>query len=184
MIAIVTAQGTGSALVLALAAWGSAMLLSGLLAAHYRVSGLFRNGLLEDRPLGAALNNYLAHDRRFQVTIGALYLGCSLVGGWTLGRLLEAVWAGAGGVRFLVVFGIGATLIWTLGGLLLRSLAAGAALGYARGRHHRLSVVLAVAAMGCVDARDHGPGRRHPVVGGHAAAPVDRRDPQPDERRG
>ncbi|MBK9473607.1 MAG: HlyC/CorC family transporter [bacterium] len=132
MIANVTAQGTGSALVLALAAWGSAMLLSGLLAAHYRVSGLFHNGLLEDRPLGAALNNYLAHDRRFQVTIGALYLGCSLVGGWTLGRLLEAVWAGAGGVRFLLVFGIGATLIWTLGGLLLRSLAAGAALGYAR----------------------------------------------------
>ena len=108
------------------------MLLSGLLAAHYRVSGLFRNGLLEDRPLGAALADYLAHDRRFQVTIGALYLGCSLVGGWALGCLLARQWPQAGAARFVLLFGVGATLLWTLGGLLLRSLAAGAALGYAR----------------------------------------------------
>ena len=127
-----TGAGPGGALALAAVAWGAAMLLSGLLAAHYRVNGLFRNGLLEDRPLGAALADYLANDRRFQVTIGALYLGCSLIGGWALGCLLARIWPQAGAVRFLVAFGVGATLLWTLGGLLLRSLAAGAALGYAR----------------------------------------------------
>ncbi len=127
-----TGTGPGAALALAAAAWGAAMLLSGLLAAHYRVSGLFRNGLLEDRPLGAALADYLADERRFQVTIGALYLGCSLVGGWALGCLLARVWPQAGAARFLAAFGVGATLLWTLGGLLLRALAAGAALGYAR----------------------------------------------------
>lgn len=108
------------------------MLLGGLMAAHYRISGLFRNGLLEDRPTGAALGDYLRNDRRFQVTIGALYLGCSLVGGWALGRVLEQAWPAAGALRFLVVFAVGATVVWTLGGLLLRSLAARGALGYAR----------------------------------------------------
>ena len=47
-------NGAGGILALAAGAWGAAMLLSGLMAAHYRVSGLFRNGLLEDRPLGPA----------------------------------------------------------------------------------------------------------------------------------
>ena len=124
--------GAGGVLVLALSAWGAALLLGGLMAAHYRVNGLFRNGLLEDRPVGPALADYLAHDRRFQVTIGALYLGSSLAGGWAVGRLLEHVWPGPANIRFLLVFGIGATLIWTLGGLLLRALAARAALSYAR----------------------------------------------------
>jgi CBS domain containing-hemolysin-like protein len=127
-----TTNDAGGVLILALAAWGCAMLLGGLMAAHYRVSGLFRNGLLEDRPVGAALGDYLAHDRRFQVTIGALYLGCSLVGGWLLGHLLEKVWPAPMDLRFLLVFGVGSTLIWTLGGLLVRTLAAGAAVGYAR----------------------------------------------------
>ena len=72
------------------------MLLSGLMAAHYRVSGLFHNGLLEDRPLGPALADYLARDRRFQVTVGAMYLGCSLVGGWALGDMLRVAWPDAG----------------------------------------------------------------------------------------
>lgn len=127
-----TSAGTGAPLAVALAAWGAAMALGGLMAAHYRVSGLFRNGLLEDRAVGAALADYLENDRRFQVTVGALYLGCSLVGGWAVGAVLQQAWPGAGGLRFLLAFGIGATLVWTLGGLLVRSLAAGAALGYAR----------------------------------------------------
>lgn len=125
-------SNAGAALALALVAWGAAVLLSGLMAAHYRVSGLFRNGLLEDRPLGPALSDYLARDRRFQVTVGAMYLGCSLVGGWALGDLLRAAWPTAGGVRFLALFALGATFVWSVGGLLVRSLAAGAALGYAR----------------------------------------------------
>ena len=132
MTANTMGNGAGGILALAAGAWGAAMLLSGLMAAHYRVSGLFRNGLLEDRPLGPALSDYLARDRRFHVTVGAMYLGCSLVGGWALGGLLRAVWPAAGTVRFLVVFAVGATLLWSLGGLLLRSLAAGAAVGYAR----------------------------------------------------
>jgi CBS domain containing-hemolysin-like protein len=132
LIANTLGSGAGSALVLAACAWGGAMLLSGLMAAHYRVSGLFHNGLLEDRPLGPALADYLARDRRFQVTVGAMYLGCSLVGGWALGDMLRVAWPDAGPVRFLLVFTLGATLVWSLGGLLLRSLATGAALGYAR----------------------------------------------------
>lgn len=132
MIAVTTTNGQGLAVLIALAAWGGAMLLGGLMAAHYRVNGLFRNGLLEERATGAALGDYLRNDRRFQVTVGALYLGCSLVGGWALGRVLERAWPAAGGLRFVVLFGLGATLVWTLGGLLVRSLAARAALGYAR----------------------------------------------------
>ena len=121
-----------AAAALALIAWGAALLLGGLMAAHYRISGLFRNGLLEGRPVGPALKDYLTHDRRFQVTIGALYLGCSLIGGYAVGRWLESVWPGPAGWRFLFVFSVGATLAWTLGGLLLRTMAARAALGYAR----------------------------------------------------
>jgi len=80
------------------------------MAAHYRVSGLFRNGLLEDRPLGAALADYLAHDRRFQVTIGA----CTWAARWSVAgpRATPGTGvAGAAGWRFLLAFGIGATLI-------------------------------------------------------------------------
>lgn len=132
MTAATTSTVQGATLLVALVAWGAAMLLGGLMAAHYRISGLFRNGLLEDRATGAALGDYLRNDRRFQVTIGALYLGCSLVGGWALGKVLEQAWPAAGALRFLVVFGVGATLVWALGGLLLRSLAARGALGYAR----------------------------------------------------
>lgn len=132
MTAATTSMGQGAALLVAMAAWGAALVLGGLMAAWYRVSGLFRNGLLEEHATGSVLADYLENDRRFQVTVGALYLGCSLIGGWALGTALAQAWPTAGGLRFLVVFGLGATLVWSLGGLLLRSLAARAALGYAR----------------------------------------------------
>ena len=53
-------------LALALGAWFGAMLLGGLMTAHYRISGLHANGLLEKDSLGPVLREMVEHPRRFQ----------------------------------------------------------------------------------------------------------------------
>lgn len=114
------------------AAWLAAMLLGGLMTAYYRASGLHRNGLLEEERLGPALASYLAHPRRFQMTVTTLHLVATLLGclGW--GRILSSLWDGDQGVRFYLVFIVGGLLAWSLGGTMFKMLAAGTAVPYAR----------------------------------------------------
>jgi putative hemolysin len=119
-------------LTLTLVAWFGAMLMGGLMTAHYRLSGLHRNGLLADKALGAALRDYLAHDRRFHATAGALHLALTLLGAFGWGRLLSAGWNGPLDARFYLVYGLTALVAWSVGGLLFKMLAAGTALTYAR----------------------------------------------------
>ena len=107
-------------LALALGAWLGAMLLGGLMTAHYRVSGLHRNGLLEKDSLGPVLRDMVVHPRRFQVTTGTLYLLLTLLGGFAWGSLLRVVWAGDTGARFYLVFALAALLLWSLGGLVFK----------------------------------------------------------------
>ena len=122
--------GTGTILLTTLS-WLGAMLMSGLMTAHYRVSGLHRNGLLDEDSLGTMVSGYLAHERRFQVTTGTIYLVTTLLGAFGWGRLLSGMWPGALTPTFYVLFGVSAFLAWSLGAKLHvqqvaeRSLAAG-----------------------------------------------------------
>jgi len=72
--------------------WLGAMLLGGLMSAHYRVSGLYRNGLLEAAKLGTVLRDYVDDERRFQVTTGTLYLLLTLLGAFGWGHILSRLW--------------------------------------------------------------------------------------------
>jgi len=112
--------------------WLGAMLLGGLMSAHYRVSGLYRNGLLEAAKLGTVLRDYVDDERRFQVTTGTLYLLLTLLGAFGWGHILSRLWSGSLDVKFHLMFAVTALLGWSLGGLVFKMLAASAALTYAR----------------------------------------------------
>jgi CBS domain containing-hemolysin-like protein len=113
-------------------AWLGAMLMGGLITAHYRISGLFRNGLLDRDSLGPILRDFLENERRFQVTIGTLYLVLTLVGAFAWGHFLSRLWTGSLDTAFHLLFALTALLAWSLGGLVFKMLASGTALTYAR----------------------------------------------------
>ncbi len=117
---------------LALGAWLGAMLMGGLMTAHYRISGLNANSLLEKDELGPVLRDMLDRPRRFQVTTGTLYLLLTLVGGFGWGLVLAGLWRGGRDAGFYAVYGLSALLIWSLGGLAFKRLAGSTARGYAR----------------------------------------------------
>jgi CBS domain containing-hemolysin-like protein len=109
-----------------------AMLAAGLLAALLRVRGLSGHGLLEEAGTDGALRACLQPPRRFEVTVGSLYLALTVVGCVAAGRTAAALTPGAPAWRSLLVTALIVTLAWTLGGLAGRSLAAGAALDTTR----------------------------------------------------
>ncbi len=114
-----TATGTTQAMgivLMTIASWLGAMLLGGLMSAHYRVSGLYRNGLLESESLGPVLRDYVQDDRRFQVTIGTLYLLLTLLGAFGWGHILMKQWPGTLDLKFHVLYAVTALLGWSLGG--------------------------------------------------------------------
>jgi len=129
--ASVSAASSG-AVALAVGAWFGAMLMGGLMTAHYRISGLHAHGLLDKEALGSALRDSLDHPRRFQVTTGTLYLLLTLLGCFSWGRVLATVWDGPLDLRFHAVYAVTALLIWSLGGMAFKLLAAGTARAYAR----------------------------------------------------
>jgi magnesium and cobalt exporter, CNNM family len=112
--------------------WLGAMFVGGLIAAHYRVSGLHRNGLLEQENLGPALRRYLDNPRRFQITTGTLFLMLSLLGGFALGKLLLFFRDGVGGPGFFGIFLLVILVVWSFGGVVFRMMATAAAVSYAR----------------------------------------------------
>ncbi len=124
--------GATGILLLTAACWLGAMLMGGLMTAHYRISGLFHNGLLDTDTLGPILRDFLENDRRFHVTIGTLYLLFTLVGAFAWGNFLAHLWTGALDPAFHLLFAVTAVLGWSLGGLIFKLLAAGTALTYAR----------------------------------------------------
>ena len=132
-------EGTGTGLsgatgiiLLTAGSWLGAMLMGGLMTAHYRVSGLFHNGLLDTDTLGPILRDFLENDRRFQVTIGTLYLTLTLMGAFAWGNFLSHMWTGPLDPAFYLMFAVTALLGWSLGGLVFKMLAAGTAVTYAR----------------------------------------------------
>ncbi len=112
--------------------WLGSMIVGGLIAAHYRVSGLHRNGLLEQENLGPVLRRYLDNPRRFQITTGTLFLMLSLLGGYALGNLLLSLRQGLRGPGFFGIFLLVILVIWSFGGVLFRVMATTAAVAYAR----------------------------------------------------
>ncbi len=123
---------TSGIIVMTVVSWVGAMLLAGLMSAHYRVSGLFRNGLIEAERLGAVVRDYVEDDRRFQVTIGTLYLLLTLLGAFGWGQILSHLWGASRDLTFHLLYAVTAVLAWTLGGLVFKMLAAGTALNYTR----------------------------------------------------
>lgn len=119
-------------IVLAVGAWLGAMLMGGLITAHYRLSGLRSHGLLPDDSLDPVLREYILRPRRFQVTASTLYLLLTVLGCWAWGQLLAGIWPEAGAVRFHAVYAVTVVVIWTLGGIVFKLLAMGTAETYAR----------------------------------------------------
>ncbi len=130
----VTAPAESTIVILAAVAFTGALLMAGLLTAFFRVSGLYRNGLLDDGVLGRVLRDYLDAPRRFQVTVSTLYLLATILGSFAWGHILAGMWPGALTFRFYLLFAVTTLLAWTLGGLVVKLLAAGTgtAVGYAR----------------------------------------------------
>ncbi len=124
---------TGSQLaILAGAAYAGALLVAGLMTAFFRISGLYRNSLLAEESLGPVLRDYLHNSRRFQVNISTLYLLLTVLGSFAWGHLLARTWPGAFSLRFYLLFVLSTVLAWTLGGLVVKMLAAGTAVGYGK----------------------------------------------------
>ncbi len=115
---------------LAVAAWLGALLMSGLMTAHYRITGLYRNGLLERDKVGPVVRRVLDEERRYQVTVSTLHLLLTMLGSAAWGLWLANSWPGALDFYYYLLFGVSALLAWTLGGLVFKMLAAGAALPY------------------------------------------------------
>ncbi|MCP4574168.1 MAG: HlyC/CorC family transporter [bacterium] len=130
----VQAGGWGAVtdLLVAVVSWLAAMLMGGLVTAHYRVSGLHGHGLVEGTVLGPVLREHLEHPRRFQVATGTLYLAMTVLGCLAWGRALLAVWPDVPGVRFYAVYTLSTVLVWSLGGVVFKMLAAGTAVNYGR----------------------------------------------------
>lgn len=118
--------------IMAVAFWLGAMIVGGLIAAHYRISGLHRNGLLEEENLGRALGGYLKHPRRFQVTAGTIFLMLSLFGGFAWGKLLLTLRSEVLDLAFWSLFLLTILVAWSLGGVAFRMMASAAAVTYAR----------------------------------------------------
>jgi putative hemolysin len=124
--------GSGT-LLLAAAAFLGAMIATGLMAAFYRINGLYRNGLLEAGTIGKILHEYLRSSRRFMVTVHSLYLAATMLSCFAWGRLLANVWVGPLTFRFYLVLAVVFILVWSLGGLVFKQLATRTALGFAKG---------------------------------------------------
>ncbi len=125
-------SGDKGMIAMTLAAWLGAMLMGGLMTAHYRISGLYRNGLLDMDSVGPILRDYLENDRRFQVTIGTLYLIFTLTGAFAWGHLHELMLPGSIDAYFYLLYLVIAVLAWSLGGLVFKMLAAGTARTYVK----------------------------------------------------
>ncbi len=117
---------------MAIGFWLGAMIVVGLISAYYRVSGLHRNGLLEGENLGPAVNRYLENPRRFQITMGTLFLVLSMMGGFSWGQVILRLRNNAMDAGFLGFFLLSIMLAWSLGGALFRMMASAAALSYSR----------------------------------------------------
>ena len=100
----VAAQTESTIVILAAVAFTGALLMAGLLTAFFRVSGLYRNGLLEDGVLGRVLREYLDAPRRFQVTVSTLYLLATMLGSFAWGYILSGMWSGPLTLRFFLLF--------------------------------------------------------------------------------
>jgi len=117
---------------LALGTWLGAMLMGGLVTAHYRLMGLHRNGLLEESAIGSVLADYLRESRRFQVTVGLLYLGLTVLGAFTWGRILQVRLGWEFGLKFNLLFLLVVLVAWYVGGLLFKFFASSGPLAYVR----------------------------------------------------
>jgi len=123
--------GSGT-LIIAVVTYIGAMLMAGLLTSVFRVSGLYRNDLLEADRLGRILHHYLQSARQFMISVSTLYLILTVLSSFTWGRLLASWWEEPISLRFYAVLALFVTVAWYGGGLLVKKLTSEAALGYAR----------------------------------------------------
>jgi len=127
-----TVVSSGWTLLLAVGGYLVAMGMVGLLSAFQRLDVLQRNGLLEESKLGVVVAEYLRERRRYQVTVSNLYLVATVLGVLACGQLLASVWSGGPGLRFYAVYAAAMLLSWTLGAIIFKMMALGAAAGYVR----------------------------------------------------
>ncbi|MBU0741004.1 hemolysin family protein [bacterium] len=116
----------------AVLAYVVAMMMIGLLAAFFRVSGLARHGLLEPEAVRGVAKRLLDEPRHFILTVGTIYLAATGIGCVATAAVLSAVWPDLSDTKFYLVIALLVVLAWSLGGTLIKLSASGAALGYTR----------------------------------------------------
>ncbi len=121
--------GVGS-LLTAIGAYVVAMLMIGLLAAFFRVSGLARHDLLEPEALRGVPKSLLDEPRRFTLTVGTVYLAATGVGCMATADLLSSYRPGLGETRHYILLALLVVIAWSLGGLLIKLVSINSALGY------------------------------------------------------
>jgi len=108
------------------------MLVVGLLSAYYRLSALHRNGLLEAEALAGVPRQALARPRRFLLAVGTIQVLLTAMGAAALYAAVASVRPGWPVWRLLLTAGVAVSILWSLGGALVKLLAADASLHFVR----------------------------------------------------
>ncbi len=117
---------------LAVAMYVVSLLAVGLLAAYYRLSALHRNGLVDEQTLAGVPRRVLAQPRRFLLAIGTVQVLVTAVGAAALFAFALALRPDWSMLRLLATVGVVVGVLWSLGGALVKLLAADAALSFVR----------------------------------------------------
>jgi magnesium and cobalt exporter, CNNM family len=117
---------------LALASFLLSMLQIGALAALVKLSGLFRNGLLDEDALPGWVTRHLSEPRSFIIKTGTLNLAATIAGG-VFGILYAlSAFPEVGSVKLSIFLLLVMVIAWTAGGIAMKSLATGPALMFLR----------------------------------------------------
>lgn len=117
---------------LAVACFLMSMLLAGALAALVKLSGPYRNGILDEGAVPPRVSRYLAYPRDFIIKTGSLNLAATIAGGIFAAIGLSGPHPESGVIKVSLLLLLGLVILWTAGGIIMKSLAAGAALIFLR----------------------------------------------------
>jgi len=118
-------------IIVAIIAFGVAMMTAGLQAALYRVGGLYRNGLLEEEQLNSSLLSTTENPRHFILATGTIHLMAMSLMSVAFVILGLKVWSELPIWQLLVFVVFVVSVIGSIGNVLIKMLASRSAVAYA-----------------------------------------------------